>query len=221
MEKKNNNYLTLCIILSSVVLLLGGFVIYDKVLRNDEGTNSIKQKSSECSKCMECEKCKDNESITAQCNCTNSNFGEKVSSVKKINLGNVNQKVTIGSKTFNLKVDNSDNIQDVLYINNEVANSYHGYNNLVILAPPVAYQTEKYIFFTSVGQDDDGIVYAIDENGKEIVINDNGYQMHGFKIVDGYLHATGHIFCGLECDNSDKELVIKYIDNTLIVTEAK
>ncbi len=210
MEKKKdcpNKLLTtlmiVCVTLSVVIL---GIISYDKFVKKDEEkvVPVVPQATGQSST-----------------NCENSNFGEKVYTVNKIDLSNINQKVTIGNKTFNLKVDNHDNTQDVLYINDEVANSYHGYNNFVILVPPVAYQTEKYIIFTSVGQDDDGIDYAIDENGKEIVINDNGYQMHGFKIVDGYLHATGHIFCGLECDISDKELVIKYIDNTLIVTEAK
>ena len=56
MEKKNNNYLTLCIILSAVVLLLGGFVVYDKVLRKDEGTSNVGQKCQKCEENLENEK---------------------------------------------------------------------------------------------------------------------------------------------------------------------
>ena len=222
MEKKNNLYLTLSIILSVVVLLLGGFIVYDKAFKKNENTNQVEQSTSNCPKCTECEKC---ESTASKCDCpvytNSSNLGEKVRNVKKIELDSTNQKIVIGSKTLNLKVDKYGNQDDVLYINNAVANSYKYDTNTVTLAPPVAYLTDKYVFFTSVGQDWDGIVYAIDENAKEIVVNDNGYQMHDFRIEDGYLHATGHVFRGLVDDNPDKDLLIKYIDNTLIVTEAK
>ena len=209
MKKKKecpNKLLTIlmvvCVVLSVVIL---GIVSYDKFLKKKE-KEEIKPATCNCPVCE-----------------NNSNLGEKVSSVKKINLNSTNQKVVIGSKTLNLKVDKNGNQDDVLYINNEVAKSYCGNDmpSTVVLVPPVAYLTDKYVFFTSVGQDDDGIVYAIDENAKEIVVNGNGYQMHDFKIVDGYIHATGHVFRGLVDDNPDKDLIIKFLDNTLIVTEAK
>lgn len=47
--------------------------------------------------------------------------------------------------------------------------------------------------------------------------NNNEYQMQDFKLVDGYVRATGHVFCGPECAATNENLVIKYIDNTLIV----
>lgn len=219
MEKKKdcpNKLLTtlmiVCVVLSVVIL---GIVSYDKFIKKEEKRDVAPFVPAP----ME----NNNKEITGNgqgdgtgCMPTSYN-GEKVSSVKKIDLSDVNQKVTIGSKTLNLKVDKD----DALYINNNVANSYKYDANHVTLVPPVAYLTDKYVFFTSVGQDWDGIVYAIDENAKEIVVNDNGYQMHDFRIEDGYLHATGHVFLGLVDDNPDKDLLIKYIDNTLIVTEAK
>ena len=50
--------------------------------------------------------------------------------------------------------------------------------------------------------------------------------MKNFKLVDGYLHATGSQFCFDTPDYDDKDcgskdLIIKYIDNTLIVTSFK
>ena len=76
------------------------------------------------------------------------------------------------------------------------------------------------MFFTGVAQDGEMIQYVLGEKG-EIIPNNNEYQMNSFKIVDGYLHASGHIFCGLDGDCPDKDLLIKYIDNTLIVVENK
>ncbi len=75
---------------------------------------------------------------------------------------------------------------------------------------------------TVVGQFNEWIQYALDEEG-EVIANNNGAQMRNFKIADGYLHAVGGVpeVNGYELDVVEHDLLIKYIDNTLIITEAK
>ena len=80
-----------------------------------------------------------------------------------------------------------------------------------------AYVTNKYILFTNPGQDGEIISYAIDKNGKQITVNDNEYQMHDLVLEDGILMAKGHIFCGLDGDCPDKDLIIKYENNIITV----
>ena len=43
---------------------------------------------------------------------------------------------------------------------------------------------------------------------------------HDIKLSDGYIHTSGHIFCGLNGNCPDKDLIIKFIDNTIIVIPA-
>jgi hypothetical protein len=78
------------------------------------------------------------------------------------------------------------------------------------------------MFITQVGQFDETIVYVIGENG-EVIFNSNNCQMRDFKIIDNHLHATGGkpYYDGRDLILDGHDLLIKYIDNTLIVTEAK
>ena len=86
--------------------------------------------------------------------------------------------------------------------------------------------TDKFIFFTTAGNLSGAIMYAIDGEGLEITTNYNGYFADDFKIVSGYLHASGSIFCadeenGVVSDEcKGKDLLVKYANNTLIVIPA-
>lgn len=81
----------------------------------------------------------------------------------------------------------------------------------------VAYITNKFIIFTIIAQDGEVISYIMDKDGNEITFNDNKYQMHDIKLVDGKIVASGHIFCGLDGDCPDKDLIIEYKNNTITV----
>lgn len=201
MEKKSKIIIA---ILTVVVLCLAGFIVYDKTLNSGNKTTvnpDNDQKNENDSKtntdnCPKCEKCDNNSSNT------NNNYGEKVTSLKEITLTTTNQTVTMGSTQYKVRKD----ANNKLFIND--------YTNDIFVDH--AYVTDKFIFFTVSGQVAEKIVFVQGENGK-IGFNNNEYQMHNFKLTDGYIKTSGHIFCGLECDTTDKNLVIKYIDNTLIV----
>lgn len=80
-----------------------------------------------------------------------------------------------------------------------------------------AYITNKFIIFTLAAQDGEAISYVMDKNGNEITYNSNNYQMSDIKLVDGNIEARGHVFCGLDGDCPDKDLIFKYEDNMITV----
>ena len=188
-EKNNSGLIALVIVLFLLVLGLGGYIVYDKVLSNKE---------------------------TPVIDTTNDNvgdidnnyaiYGEKISSLEEINLTTTNQEIKIGEKTFNIRTD--DNSRG-FYINDVEINDVHLISNV--------YLTDKYLFVVSPGRDERGISYAISEQGK-VAINVNNYYTHDFKLVDGHLHAKGATGSDNYDYSNEKDLIIKYIDNTLIVT---
>ena len=214
---QSNDSKALIIIMALIIIGLAGYIVYTKFIQKNDNPepkpNNTQEKECNCQKCEECEKCDSN---TSQCNCSNSTtscLGDKITSLKKINLTTTNQDIKIGGKTFKIRK----NGDGVLYVNDQeiyVEGSTFVADNV--------YLTDKYLFATVVGQFNEGIWYAIGEQG-EIGINNGGYTMQDFKVVDGYLHATGGIpySNGYDLDVDMKDLLIKFIDNTLIVTYAK
>ena len=81
----------------------------------------------------------------------------------------------------------------------------------------IAYATNKYILFVAAAQDAGVISYAIDKDGNKINIVDNNYQIHNLVSEGDYIKARGHIFCGLDGNCPDKDLIIKYENNTITV----
>jgi len=182
-------------ILVVLLLILSGFICYDKLIRNDNDSK----------KDMNCPK------VDCQCKqCENNLLGEKVTSIKEFAITDKNQTVKIGKNEIKLRKED-----DYLLVDDNYVYAPNSSYKLVVME---VFLTDKYIFFTNIGQDGHVIVYAIGENGK-IGINNDDYQMNNFRIEDGYLYAEGHVFCGLDEECSDKKLIIKYIDNTLIVTD--
>ena len=214
MENEKNKGIGKNIIIAVLVVLLliaGGYIGYDKFLKNNNESKNI----DNCPICEVCEKCETN---TNECNCLNNsqNYGEKLSGFKEIKLTKENQTIKIGSREFKVKNGTYENVDGYLSIDDYVVNYSHGLGKVHM---GHLYLTDKFMFATSSSQDGDYIAYVKGEKN-EIGINNNEYQMHDFKLVDGYLHASGHIFCGLDGDCPDKDLIIKYIDNTLIVVPA-
>lgn len=216
MEKKDSTQLLL-IIFVILTFALGGFVFYDKVLKKETKTIETGNNDNSSTNCPPCEKCNNTPS---QCNCPNSsNRGVTLNSLKEFKITNVNQTVKVGNKEIKLRIGNYDNKTDVLFINDNVAWTNNGYDSLVHVYNDnyKVYATDKFIMLMIDGQCDSSIYYACDENGNNIVVNDNGYQFNNLKINNGLLSAKGAV-CTSE--KPDEDLVIKYIDHTLIVTKA-
>lgn len=216
MEKKNNLSSILLGIFVAATVLLTGFIVYDKLIIKEEKIECPKCEEKECPT-TECPKCE-----TGTCNCpTCTNNGEKISSLKEIKLTATNQTVKIGNTNVKVRLGTGDK-DGYLAINDYFESDSTG-NNFTV---EYAYLTDKFMFFTRRGFASQKIVYAISAPHSEIVANNNSYNIsdESFKIVNGYLHGTGSIPCGdsekdPECRS--KDLIIKYIDNTLIVTPYK
>ena len=180
MEKNNSK--VIITILSVLVLCLAGFIVYDKTLNNNskENTNN-------------CPKCENSSSNT-------NNYGEKISSFKEIKLTTENQTVTIGSTKYKVRMDKDGN----LFMNDVAAKNFNQENIKV----NKAYLTDKFIFFTSPTQLDDTIVFAQGEKAK-IDVNNNGFSLSNFKLVDGYVHATGHLIAGFD-NFTNNNVVVEY-----------
>lgn len=221
-QQKSSRNKAIIIVLVLIILCLLGFVVYDKFIQKDTKPEAnTQEKECNCQKCDECEKCENN---TSQCNCSNESslcLGEKVNSVKKIKLTNTNQTFKIGNKEVKLKIANDGEYTDVLFVNDEAARKNFGTDRVSI---DEAYLTDKFILFTHYGQSNEVLSYAISEYGGEIITNFNGYQVHDIMVVNNYLHATGHVFCG-EYESGDhcedKDIIIKYFDGTLIMSEVE
>ena len=187
--KRNSRNKLIVVILSIFLIGALGFICYDKFINNEKPPvpTPTPVPSNDVDK-------------------------DKITALKKVTITDVDQIVNIGEKEFKIKkettVDGS-----FLLIDNDIRNI----GEMDTVYADFAYATNKFIFFTIIGQDGELISYAIDSTGKEITINDNKYQMQDIKLVDGNLEASGHIFCGLDGDCPDKELQIKYENNIITV----
>ena len=221
MEEKVNNQQNsssnkaIIIVLVLIILGLLGFMVYDKFLQKDTkpGTNT-QEKDCNCPKCEECQKCEECPKCTNNSTTTTSNLGEKVTSIKKLSLSTSNQVIKIGEKSYKIRI----NDEGELIVDDNKALSVHGDS----FSPFTVYLTDKFLFATIDGQYKETIYYALGENGK-ISINDNDSQMDNFRIVDGYLRADGGAVQsgGQEISWKEENLIIKFIDNKLVVTSYK
>lgn len=213
-EQKNSSNKAIIIVLVLIIIGLLGFIVYDKFLQKDTKPETNMQEK-ECN-CPKCEESKENENSS-----TSSDFGEKITSLKKITITEKNQTIKIGKKEYNVRRDNEYNLlindnyiyKDGIEIGIDANENGH------------LYLTDKFMFLTNPAQMEEYLEYAIDENGKIDIINDNFLQMKDFKIVNSYLHASG---CFAKTDEKALELyceysdvIIKYADNKLIVTPFK
>ena len=197
---QNNNSKIIITVMALIIIGLVGYIIYTKFIQKSDNLEPKTDNTQE-----------------QECNCSNSSascLGEKITGLKKIDLTTTNQDIKIGEKTFKIRKDS----EGALYVNDQKIN-VEGSD----FWPSNVYVTNKYLFATIVGQFYEGIWYAIGEEGEIGVNVHSEYTMQNFKVVDGYLHATGGkvYSTGYDLDVDMKDLLIKYIDNTLIVTYAK
>ncbi len=224
-EKKKS---IIVILIFLIIMMAAVIALFYFGIVNMPGAKKCNDDTTTQTTCTECPKCEDN---TKECNCpaTTTNLGEKISSVKKITLTDKNQTIKVGKESIKVRVGTGDNY-GYLAIDDYFVKSNFSTDEVYV---DNAYVTDKFIFFTHNAQAGEMISYAYVPYG-EIITNNNGYQIDdaSFKIVNGYLHAMGAPFCGVDGpdENASKEekekckdhdLLIKYIDNTLIVVDAK
>ena len=141
------------------------------------------------------------------------NNSDTITDVRRVIITNDNQVVKLGDMEYKLKkeisVDGAFLLIDDQMIDLE---------NSEVLYAEIAYVTNKYIIFTVAAQDWESIVYVMDKDGKAIAFEDNDYQIHNLKVNDGILCASGHVFCGVDGNCPDKDLVIKYENNSITIS---
>ena len=189
-ELNNNSRNKLIIVILGVVLVGAlGFICYDKFINNEKPPipTPVVIPSNDVDK-------------------------DKITTLKKVTITDIDQIVNIGEKEFKIRKETTID-GSFLLIDNDIRNI----GDMETVYADFAYATNKFMFFTIIGQDGELISYAIDSTGKEITFNDNKYQMQDIKLVDGNLEASGHIFCGLDGDCPDKKLQIKYENNAITV----
>ena len=131
--------------------------------------------------------------------------------LKEISIPNYNEEVNIdyNGRIFLIQIKDGH-----LFIDNkQIVDS----NNEPISAQTI-YVTDKYILFTAVGQDLSVATYAIDKDGNKVNIVTNNYQFYKLAVEGDYIKAEGHIFCGIDGDCPDKDLIIKYENNTITIS---
>lgn len=204
--KSNNNSKIIIVIL--VILLIGalGFICYDKFINKEKPPVSTPISNPG-----------DNDSNS-----------EKITTLKRIQLSDVDQIANVDGKEFKIKkevtVDGA-----FLLIDDAVQYVW----DLETAYAEFAYVTNKYIIFTVNAQDWETITYAIDKEGNQISVDDvnkegnekgedeRRYQIHDLKIVDGKLQASGHLFCGIDGDCPDIDLMLNYENNIITVAPKK
>ena len=213
LSSSSNNYSKL-IIASLAILLIGAidFICYDKFINTEKPPVPTPSPTP---------------SVTLS---DNESDSEKITMLKRIQLSDVDQIANVDGIEFKIKkevtVDGAyllidDAVQDLW----DFETAYAEY----------AYVTNKYIIFTVDAQDWETITYAINRDRIEISVDDvnkegnekgedeRRYQIHDLKIVDGKLQASGHLFCGIDGDCPDIDLMINYNyeNNAIIVTPKK
>ena len=187
----------ICVLLSIATL---GIVVYDKFIRKDEKMERTVLKP-----------------IDVKCEASNNNSqsnGVSINSLREIKLTNTNQTVRVGNKELKLRIGKNDIFDNALFINDSIVYNTNG--EAVYIEN--TYVTDKYVMFATIGQCGNHINYAIDENGNIITVNNNDYQLNDLQIKDNKLYANGMLCRGEPFPESN--VIIKYIDHTLIVTPA-
>ena len=134
MENKSNTKGVFLIVFAVISLLLGGFIIYDKLLKKE--TCNCPKTDCQCEKCKECEKCEENNNTnncpTKECQCKEdkdvSYYTQLLNNVKYRNLSRPDNYITFDTKDMTWKATYNN-----CHGYNEIAGKYTIENNEIIL----------------------------------------------------------------------------------------
>ena len=143
---------------------------------------------------------------------------DKITNVDKIEITDTDKTIYIDTKEYKIKRQTTVDGEFLLIDDNIVERD----DSTTVFAQ-TAYVTNKFAIFTAVAQDWDKVMYAMDKDGNRLTVDDSDYQIHDLTVVDGELHAQGHVFCGLDGDCPDQDLLIKYDkdNNTLKISKVE
>ena len=192
MEKNNKKDIVIAVLVFIIAILTIVIALFYSGILTGKNNNTNKQDNN----------------ITIKDNNSNT-----ITDVRRVIITNDNQVVKLDDMEYKLKkeisVDGAFLLIDDQMIDLE---------NSEVLYAEIAYVTNKYLIFTVAAQDWESIVYVMDKDGKAIAFESNDYQIHDLKVNDGILYASGHIFCGVDGNCPDKDLVIKYENNSITIS---
>ena len=192
------------IIIVLAVLLIGalGFICYDKIINKEKppvptptpGITGIPTPA-----------------VTDNVIPANSVVIDEKITLKEISIPNYDEEVNIDYLGHNYLIQIK---EGHLFINNDQKFD----SNKNPISAQAIYVTKDFILFTAVAQDLSVVSYGMDKDGNKINIVDNDYQIRDLKVENGVLTAKGHIFCGLDGNCPDKNLIIKYENGTITIS---
>ncbi len=194
--KENKTGKIVICILSVLLIVALGYICYDKLIKSDKSVEPTPTNKP----------------------------AETVVKVERIELTEENQTVNVGGKEFKIRKDSS----SYLFIDDAGQTLW----DIESVYADHAYVTDDFIIFTVTAQNWEAVTYAINKEGNEIAVNDyasndeldvdqNRYQIHDLVIRNGVLEAKGQVFCGLEGNCPDEDLVVTYENNVLTFTPKK
>ncbi len=212
MEKsvqKNNDILKLLLTIFIIIsFALGGFVIYDKMLKKENKSIGDGEKT-ECN----CQLSTNEENkcppFTVPSNDLEKNGGNgviKASSISVFTLNKNNQEICFNGQNYKIRNDAND-VRGFLYINDIPIISRHGENGNQDVYAKKVYVTDELIIFTQSYYSNCGeeIVYIMKklDNGNliDVSFEDNDYAISDLVIKNNELYAKGALKNACRQDN--------------------
>ncbi len=202
MDNKSEGKLFLRTIIGVVAILVVaafGFIVYDKVLNKEKPPVPTPTTTPEGKEDVE----KPIETIKV-------NKGE----LREVKLSTSTYRVQLDTDYLDIrigKVEGTD-IGGPLYINNSAISEVDVPEKTIDVTN--AYITNDVIIFTTSGQKDQVIVYAMGTYNTILLVGENDYQMHDIHMENGEIVATG---VSMSDPSSEKKLLIKYENNVVTI----
>lgn len=205
-------------ILSSISVILSGYIIYDNFIKEEKNVSKVEDKCQECN-CEENNNYYLEEDKEGTYTKTSSGVYDKNGKIHKLDIYQITQS---GDIEFNdIKINNKQIKivikDDGLYVNDKKTDYYADY----------IYVTNNHAYLLGVGQSGLCFEIVIDSTGKITNLHDNN-TIGDFQASDIYLNengdlvAIGNDFCFNFCDEIDKELIkFSYQNNKLQITKEK
>lgn len=136
---------------------------------------------------------------------------------KAIRLTTADQTIQLKNSTLIVHVE-KDDINGIgrLYINDSLI--LKDESDALGIAVETAYYTDDFVFFTLSGQSGNYISYALNDEGDELMIFDNGYQMNNIKYENNKIVANGFNAVSDPEGKSPLKLLIKYDKDEFSIT---